>query len=92
MSHSLQLPYSVAHQDPLSMEFSRQEYQNGLPCPPPRDLPNSGMELTSLKSPTLAAGSLLLPSPGKPLENTNTMRKLNLTENKEFCQNNIPIK
>ena len=30
----------VAHQAPLSMGFSRQEYWSGLPCPPPRDLPN----------------------------------------------------
>ena len=30
----------VAHQASLSMEFSRQEYWSGLPCPPPGDLPN----------------------------------------------------
>ena len=35
---------SVAHQAPLSMEFFRQEYQSGLPCPPPGDLPNPGIE------------------------------------------------
>ena len=28
-----------AHQPPLSMEFSKQEYWSGLPCPPPEDLP-----------------------------------------------------
>ena len=32
-------PWTVAHQAPLSMEFSRQEYQSGLPFPSPRDLP-----------------------------------------------------
>ena len=37
-------PWTVAHQVPLSMEFSRQEYSSGLPCPPPGDLPNSGIE------------------------------------------------
>ena len=36
-------PWTGAHQAPLSMEFSRQEYQNGLPFPSP-DLPNPGME------------------------------------------------
>ena len=36
-----------AHQDPLSMEFSRQEYWNGLPFPSPGDLPNSGIKPTS---------------------------------------------
>ena len=32
-------PWTVAHQAPLSMEFSRQEYWSGLLCPPPGDLP-----------------------------------------------------
>ena len=33
-------PWTAAHQAPLSMGFSRQEYWSGLPCPPPGDLPN----------------------------------------------------
>ena len=37
-------PWTVAHQALLSMGFSRQEYWSGLPCPPPRDLPNPGIE------------------------------------------------
>ena len=37
-------PCTVAHQAPPSMGLSRQEYWRGLPCPPPRDLPNPGME------------------------------------------------
>jgi len=36
------------------MGFSRQEYWRGLPCPPPRDLPNPWIEPTSLTSPALA--------------------------------------
>ena len=36
--------------------FSRQEYWSGLPCPPPGDLPEPGMEPTSLMLPTLAGG------------------------------------
>ena len=36
--------WTVAHQAPLSMEFSRQEYRNGLPFPPPGDLPDPGIE------------------------------------------------
>ena len=39
-----------------SMEFSRQEYWNGLPCPPPGDLPNPGIEPMSRMSPALAGG------------------------------------
>ena len=49
-------PWSVACQAPLSMGFSRQEYWSGLPCPPPWDLPDPGIEPTSLKSPALAGG------------------------------------
>ena len=46
--------WTVAHQAPLSMGFSRQEYWSGLPCPPPGDLPNPGIEPMSLTSPALA--------------------------------------
>ena len=37
-------PWTVARQAPLSMGFSRQEYWGGLPCPPPGDLPDPGIE------------------------------------------------
>ena len=40
-------PVTVAHQDPLSMELSRQEYWSGLPLPPPGDLPDPGIKLVS---------------------------------------------
>ena len=40
----------------LSVGFSRQEYWSGLPCPPPRRLPDPGIEHTSLASPALAGG------------------------------------
>ena len=36
-------PWTVARQPPLSMGFSRQAYWNGLPCPPPGDLPTQGL-------------------------------------------------
>ena len=36
-------PWTVAHQAPLPMVFSRQESWGGLPCPPPKDLPNPGI-------------------------------------------------
>ena len=49
-------PRTVAHQAPLSMGFSRQEYWSGLPCPPPGDVPNPGIESMSLMSPALAGG------------------------------------
>ena len=47
------------------MGFSRQESWNGLPCPPPGDLPDPGIETESLSTPTLAGGLPLAP-PGKP--------------------------
>ena len=58
LSHALLFatPWTVTHQAPLSMGLSRQEYWNGLPCPPPVDLPNPGIEPESLLSPALADG------------------------------------
>ena len=49
------------------MEFSRQEYWNGLPFLPPGDLPNPGIKPTSLASPALADGLFTTEPPGKPM-------------------------
>ena len=67
--HLVQLfvtPWIVAHQAPLSMGFSRQEYWSGLPFSSPADLPNPGIEPTSLVPLHWQADSLLLAPPGKP--------------------------
>ena len=48
--------WTIARQAPLSMGFSRQEYWSGLPCPPPGDLPDPGIEPISLISPVLVGG------------------------------------
>ena len=56
VSSSLQPLWTTAHQAPLSMRFSRQECWNGLPCPPPGDLPDPGIEPETLTSPALAGG------------------------------------
>ena len=53
-------PWSVAHQAPLSMGFSKQEYWSGLPCPSPGDLPKPGIQP---RSPALQADSLLSEPP-----------------------------
>ena len=58
-------PWAIAHQAPLSMEFSRQEYWSGLPCPPPGDLPDPGIKSTSLVSPGLAGRFFTTAPPGK---------------------------
>jgi len=56
MSYSLRTPWTLARQAPLCMGFSRQEYGNGLPCPPPGHLPDPGIQPISLLSPALAGG------------------------------------
>ena len=58
------IPWILAHQAPLSMKFSRQQYWSGLPCPPPGNLPNPGIKP---RSPALQADSLLTEPPGKPI-------------------------
>ena len=56
-------PWTVAHQAPPSMEFSRQKYWSGLPFPSPVDLPDPGIEPGS---PALLADTLPSEPPGKP--------------------------
>ena len=53
---------TVAHQTPLSMEFSRQEYWSGLPFPTPGDLPNPGIKAAS---PTFAGRFYTIEPPWK---------------------------
>ena len=55
--------WTISHQAPLSMGFPKQEYWNGLPFPPPGDLPDTGIKPGS---PALQADSLLSEPPGKP--------------------------
>ena len=64
MSDSFATPWRVAHQAPLFMGFSRQEYGNGLPFPSPGYDPDPGIEP---RSPSLPAESLPSEPPGKPL-------------------------
>ena len=47
------IPWTVAHQTPLSIEFSRQEYWSGLPFPSPENLPDPGIKPKSFLSPAL---------------------------------------
>ena len=62
-------PWTVAHQAPPSMRFSRQEYWSGLPFPSPGDLPDPGIEP---RSPAFQADALIT----EPLKTpTETMHK-----------------
>ena len=60
--------WTTACQAPLSMGFSRQEYWSGLPCPPPGDLLDPGIEPVSPASSASQADSLLLSPWGNPME------------------------
>ena len=74
-------PWTVAHQAPPSMEFSRQEYWSGLPFPSPGDLPNLGIEPWS---PTLWADAL----PSEPPETDCIIKlpKIQLERRKHTAQ------
>ena len=54
-------PWTVTHQAPLSMGFSRQECRSGLPCPSPGDVPDPGIQI---RSPAFQGDSL----PSEPAE------------------------
>ena len=60
-------PWTVALQAPLSMGFSRQDYWSGLSFPPPRELPNPGIEPAS---PALAGRFSTLSHQGDPIQYT----------------------
>ena len=62
---TLAIPWTVTHQAPLSMGFSRQEYWSGLPFPSPEGFPNPGIEPGC---PALQADSLPTKLPGKVLD------------------------
>ena len=57
--------WTVVHQAPLSMTFSRQEYWSALPFPPPEDLPSPGIESSSVSC--IANAFFTTAPPGKPL-------------------------
>ena len=72
--------WTAAHQTPLSMGFLRQEYWSGLPSPPPRDLPDPGIEPAS---PALQANSLPLSHQGFPFTG--------VTVSEDLCTLALPI-
>ena len=65
---SLQSRLTFCDKAPLSMGFSEQEYWSGLPCPPPGDLPDPGIEPASPESSALAGGFFTTESPGSTID------------------------
>ena len=63
-------PWTVAHQAPLSVEFSRHKYWSGLPFTPPGHLLSPGIKLSSLASPALEGRFFITMSPGMPQAST----------------------
>ena len=59
------IAWTVAHQAPLSLGFSRQEYWSRLPFPSPRDLPDPWIKPVSLVSLSLVGGFFTIVPPGK---------------------------
>ena len=74
MSHS-STPWTVAHQTPPSVGFSRQEYWSGVPLPSPGDLPDPGIEPGT---PAMRADALPCEPPGNPPFSTLNLRKSKL--------------
>ena len=93
---SFATPWTVSHQVPLSMGFSRQEYWSGLPLPTPGDLPDPGIKPTSLVSPALAGSVFAISSTWEDSQiyrregNTGGKRKLPLDAAK-MMQGMVPI-
>ena len=67
--------WTVPHQAPLSMGFSRQEHWSGLPCLPPGDLPDSGIKPVSPEFPASQADSLMLSHQGSLIGYTPIQNK-----------------
>ena len=64
--------WTIDFQAPLSIGFFRQENWNGLPFPPPEDLPDPGTEPAFPVSPALQADSLPAEPLGKPIAGTQS--------------------
>jgi len=60
------IPWTVAHEAPLSIGLSQQEYWSGLPFPPPGDQPNAGIKPTSPMALTLGGGFFTTEPLGRP--------------------------
>ena len=84
-------PWTVAHQAPPSMGFSRQEHWSGLPFPSPGDLANPGIEP---RSPASQADALISEPPGKPLivlQFSSVQSCLTLCDSMSYSTPGLPV-
>ena len=81
-------PWTVAHQAPPSMGFSRQEYWSGVPFPSPGDLPNPGIEP---RYPALQADTLTSEPPGKPIEHLGFCKTATVKHSYIFMKSHISV-
>ena len=88
---SLATPWTVAHQAPPSLGFSRQEHWSGLPFPSPGDLANPGIEP---RSPASQADALISEPPGKPLivlQFSSVQSCLTLCDSMSYSTPGLPV-
>ena len=78
------IPWTLACQAPLSMRFFRQEYWSGLPCPPPEDLPDPGIQPSSLTSLALAGGFFTTSATWEAQDNISNKLIGSLTWERDF--------
>ena len=83
MSDSFVIPWTVAHQAPLSMRLPRQDYWSGLPFPSPGHLPDPGIKPMS---PALAGGLFTTEPPGKPDGTIPLAYSKTIKETGELCE------
>ena len=84
VSSSFATPWTVAHQVPLSVGSSHQEYWSGLPLPSPGDLPNTGIKPTPPVAPASAGKFFTTEPPGKPLLSQEKRLKVDTTS-RQIC-------
>ena len=70
------IPWTIAHQAPLSVGCSRQAYWRGLPFSSPGNLPDPGIKPASLTSTALAGGFFTTEPPGKPVSSYNDINPI----------------
>ena len=74
MSDSFVTPWTAAHQAPLSMGYSKEEFYAGLPFPPPGHLPDPETESASPAAPVSQADPVLLSHQGSPISGLREVR------------------